>query len=182
LIGLSTPQNLSAKIATIDDEEDIFWFLVNELWVGNNNGWGFPYDPVIVTRKIQAATRPDASTRSDPTDKDFGIVGIIRGSDGAIIASIGLYLCPPMWFTSIWGMNELWLTVASKHRSRNLEKRLFDFADWAHESMKSNPAMADHVFPLYTGFYHDGEKLNVMERLWRRLSGVRKIGVLYVKD
>lgn len=187
MIGCDTHRSLKrknsdVKIATVDDEGDIFWFLVRELWEVNKNGWGYPYDPVLVTKKIQAGTRPNPEDRSDPNDQERGIIGIIRSNEGNIVASVGLFLGPPMWFTNVFGMNELWLTVARNYRGIGLERRLFEFARWSQDKMKSDPAMTAHKFPLSTGFYHDGSELSRMEKLWQRLSGGRKIGVLYLRD
>lgn len=167
-------------LASHQDEDDIYSFLVS-LWANNSSGWGYFYSPPIVLRQIEVGTRQDPKTRSDPTDERRGIIGIIR-DEGKITASVGLFIMPPVWFTTLPGLTELWLHVKPGADAR-YEQDLFDFCAWAHQTMKRDlSGKWNAPFPLSTGFMHRGKRFEAMERLWRRRSRGHKAGVLFIAD
>ena len=177
--ALVKPENVA--FATPDDEEAIYSFLVS-LWAHNERGWGTFYDPSIVARQIEVGTRPDPATRTDPTDLRRGVIGIIRGDDRRIVASVGLFIMPVMWFTSLPGLTELWLHVRPEAKNGGrLSRDLFAFSLWAHNHMKADLSDWNAPFYLQTGFLHLGKRLEVMESLWTRRSGAKKAGVLFVR-
>lgn len=164
------------------DEAEIYDFLVN-LWKHNDNGWGWAYDPVTVLKQIEAATRPNPQTRSDPRDERRGMIGIIRNEEGKVVASVGLFIGPLVWFSTLPGLTELWCYVLPEARgTARHERDLFTFARWCHDSLKRDLKGWNAPFPLVSGFMHDGPCFAVMVRLWRRLFGGRQIGALFQRD
>lgn len=173
------------RVAGWQDEERIYEFLI-ELHRYNERGWGWPFRPEIVLAQIEAATRPDPKTRTNPNDKRLGRIGLIE-AHGEIVASTGVYFVSPVWFTDAVAPQELWLYVKPEHRSHGYDKDLFDFAIWLKELAKTMPEMKDHplAWPLYTGFQYEGRDertLRAMDLLWRRRSRGRLVGQLYRVD
>lgn len=169
------------RIATIQDEEAIYNLLI-ELHRHNKFGWGFPYRPEIILRRIEQATRPDPDTRSDPGDKLRGVIGVIDGPDRLPVASVGLYVEPPVWFTDAVSLSELWFYVRPGVRGApQHERALRDFSLWVHQRLRPK----DHPlpFPMATGYMHVGPRSSVMARLWRRLwPGSHEVGRLFWVD
>lgn len=178
----------TVRWATPADETNIYDALV-ELHRLNGFGWGYPFRPEIVLAQIEVGTRADPKTRSNPQDQRRGVIGVIDSADGKIAGVIGVFFITPMWFTDWAVPTELFLFVRPTERSRRrYERDLFNFARWFRDSLKSQPSMQDSrlPFPLMTGFIHvDNPKrplLAVMDRLWQRLSGGKKIGILFMVE
>jgi hypothetical protein len=169
----------SVRIAGIKDEEPLFSLLV-DLHKHNSFGWGFPYRPELVVQWIERGTRPDPRERSNPEDQTRGIIGVVDGPNG-LRASVGLFIVTPVWFTDALCLQELWLYVRPNERgAARLFRDLFQFSLWAHEGMKVGLDKPGYPpFVLQTGFMNDADQVERMERLWRRYSGGRKIGVLF---
>lgn len=172
---------LRARAATVADENALFDLLV-DLHRHNKNGWGFPYRPEIVLDAIEAGTRPEPALRRNPANQRRGIIGVIDGAPGHLIASVGLFIDPVVWFSDAVGLTELWLYVrpSERHAARHY-RSLFAFSLWAHDHMKAQLRDYPLDFPLSTGFMHLGSRLGVMERLWMRVSGAQKCGVLFLR-
>jgi hypothetical protein len=169
------------RVATFADENALYDLLV-DLHRNNEHGWGFPYRPEIVLSCIEAGTRPEPAARRNPSNQRRGIIGVIDGTDGRLIASVGLFIDPVVWFSDATGLTELWLYVRpwARHAARHY-RSLFAFSLWAHDFMRSQLRDYPLDFPLSTGFLHLGHRLGPMERLWARFSGAKKAGVLFVR-
>ncbi len=178
--GTDAEKPASVRLATPQDEEKLFSLLV-DLWRFNKSGWNIPYRPEIVIRRIEQATRPDPSTRSDSRDQTRGLAGVIDGPNDQLIGSIGLFIEPMTWFTDAVGLIELWLYVRPGARNQRQHHRdLFAFQRWAHATIRAGmPAGYPVPFPLYSGLMNEGGKIDAMERLWRRFSGMKKVGALF---
>lgn len=175
----------SVRAAIPADEPALFDLLVR-LHHGNRDGWGFPYNPVLVSRQIEVGTRPDPATRTEPRDKRLGMIGVIDDPmyEG-FIGTVGVFLQNPMWFSDVLVPTELWLYVEPQHRRGTMhEADLMAFAKWVQATMKASPEMAEYgaPFPLLTGFMHFGSRYRAMDRLWRRLCGGRQIGSLFMVE
>jgi hypothetical protein len=173
----------NVRIADWRDEDKIYDILV-ALHRFNNFGWGWPFRPEIVLAQIEAGTRPDPATRTNPTDRRLGKIGLIDGDHGEIAGTVGVFLINPVWFTDAVAPQEIWLFVRPEYRHRGYEQNLFDFGTWFKEAMRER--MPDHPlpWPLYTGFQYEGNprKFPLMQRLWRRGSRGRLVGCLYRVD
>ncbi len=177
---IEKPENV--RIATVADEDGLYSLLI-ELHRHNDRGWGFPYRPEIVLERIETGTRPDPRTRTNPGDQRRAIIGVIDGPDGKICASTCLMLEPPVWFTDVFALMELWVYVRpSVRRGTLLYDDLFRFAKWAREYMETEIKREDPNYPypveLFSGFMHRGKRLPAMERLWSAYGD--KCGVLYL--
>ncbi len=180
----------TVRIADQRDEAHLYALLVS-LHAHNSAGWKFPFRPEIVLNRIEAGTRPlpepgredEAIPRSDLFNKMNACIGVIGEPGQPLIGSVGLFIEPVMWFSDMVGMIELWLFVRPDARGAHYERDLFDFALWAHDSMKASLGPNYRMpFPLHTGFMHRGKRFPAMERVWQRLSGAVKAGVLFVRD
>lgn len=181
-------QPASVRWATHADEHSIYDALI-ELHRVNGFGWGFPFRPEIVLAQIEVGTRADPKTRTNPIDQRRGVIGVIDGADGKIAGLVGIFFMSPMWFSDWAVPTELFLFVRPTEREhRRYARDLFDFARWFRDGLKAQPSMVDSrlPFPLMTGFMHvDNPKrplFAVMERLWQRLSGGKKIGTLFMVE
>ncbi len=172
----------TVRIADHRDEAQIYNLLVS-LHAHNNAGWRFPFRPEIVLARIETGTRPDPGTRSNLQDQRRGVIGVIGDPGQPLVGSVGLFIEPPMWFSDMPGMVELWLYVHPSARGQNYERDLFAFARWAHGFMKADLGSDYRMpFPLSTGFLHRGKRFAAMERMWQRMSGGVKVGVLFLID
>lgn len=180
-----TVENPPARIATQADEHALYEMLVR-LHRHNENGWGFPYSPVLVMRQIEVATRRDPKTRSDPRDNRVGVIGVIDGAQpGKFLGTVGIFMQSPMWFSEVLVPTELWLYVEPAYRKGGKhEADLMAFARWVRDTMRDDPAMADYgaPFPLMTGFMHMGPRYAAMQRLWQRLCKGRQVGSLFMVE
>lgn len=174
---------MSVRLATVRDEPELFKLLV-DLHRFNKAGWGLPYEPGLVRRRIEAATRPNPETRTNPQDQLRGIVGVIGPEGGRLIGSVGLFIEPFFWFTSAPSLVEIWFYVRPEERNQAQHHRdLFEFSRWTHDRLKAGMPNYRLPFDLFTGFVHMAadDKLGPMERLWRKLSGATKAGVLFAR-
>lgn len=185
----------SVRFATPADEGPLYSLLV-ALHTHNSHGWGFPFRPEIVLARIEQGTRvnPDKAEaearkvpwtpRTDPADRKRGVIGVIDGTGGRLVGSVGIFLEPPLWFSDEVIPCEIWLFVRSEARDRQRhEKALFDWSNRAHAVLKAGlPEDYPVPFPLATGFLHLGQRYPAMERLWRWRSGGRKVGTLFWRD
>lgn len=174
------------RIANFHDERALYALLV-DLHRHNQAGWGYPYAPRTVMSQIEVGTRPDPRTRSNPNDIRGGIIGVIDSPEGRLIGTIGLFDMAPAWFsegTDARALFEIWLYVRprARHIGRHY-RNLFRFGHWAHDSMKADLAKTDYpyIFPMFTGFMHQGNRYLLMERLWQTFCGGRKVGSLYMR-
>ncbi len=100
---------------------------------------------------------------------------------GPLIGSVGIFLDPATWYTEALVPTELWLYVRRGERgAARHERALMSYAKWFHAGLKAGPERINHPFPLMTGFFHGAKQFGAMERLWRRLSGGKKVGVLFM--
>ena len=172
----------SVRTADYRDEDAAYSLLV-AMHRHNDGGWHFPYDPSVVLARIETATRPDPRTRTNPQDQRVGTIGVIGPLGGPLIGIVGVFLDPPMWFTSALAPTELFLFVRKGERgAARHERDLMAYAEWFHAGLKAGMPNYKLPFPLLTGFMHLGSRFEGMERLWRRLCGGRKAGVLFMKD
>jgi hypothetical protein len=178
---LTKPERV--RIALPSDEAAILALLI-EMHASLDAGWGWPYRTDLVCDRIEAGTRPDLSTRSNPMNKRLGRVGVVDGSDG-IIASTGVFLEQATWYSDAFYVQELWLYVKPSVREDGIFQDLFDFNAWVHQEMTQGiEATYPFPMPLATGFLNmrgDPREVEVMERLWRRHSGAQKCGVLFMR-
>jgi hypothetical protein len=189
---MTTAAPASVRMATVADEESVYRLLV-EMHRYNSNGWGFDYDQGIVLSQIEAATRPPPMQRSDPRNQEVGFIGLVDDTDGNPVGLIGLFLKPPMWFTTAPCVMELFLYVRPGVPGRaHHERDLRAYGKWVHASMKADRHMADYAapFPLLTGFFNmeplpadprKRSRFDLLRRLWRRWGG-REVGVLWMVE
>lgn len=181
-----------ASVRTADpiDEPQIFALLI-EMHKHNAAGWGWPYSSKIIMDRIETATRRwDKETkrynppRTNPQDNRWGVIGVIDGPPGGpLVGAVGVFLDPPMWFSSALTPMELFLFVRKGERgAARHERDLVGYAKWFHAGLKERGAGGILRFPLMTGFVHMGGRFSAMERLWRRLSGGQKVGVMFRWD
>lgn len=174
----------SVRLATYKDEVALYEFLL-EHHRALDNGWGHRYDPLLVSAKIEAATRPNPAMRSNPQNQERGLIGVIDGPDGQIIASIGLFVIPFFWFSRVPSLVETWLYVRPGARGKaRHERALFQFRKWAHATLKAGMHDYNDPFLSLTGFMNltpDATPTR-MARLWRILCGDRLIGCLYGRE
>jgi len=105
------------------DEDEIFEML---LGLHEENGL-FSVDEERTRAFIRTAITPGG-----------GIVGVIRGADGKLEASVGMTL-DQWWYTSDWCLSERWVYVVPAARKRSFAdkhaSRLIDYAKWAAEQL-----------------------------------------------
>lgn len=170
---------MTVRIATVADEAAVFDILV-DLWRHNECGWGFQFSSLIVAETIECATRPDPSTRSNPHNQRRGVIGLIDGPLGRPIATVGIFLDPPVWFTETVVPTELWLYVRPEARKRlRLESELAAFAINVKERLDPHDGS---LWPMPTGFMFLGEpkRFQSMMRLWMRIfRGAKPVGMLF---
>lgn len=68
------------------------------------------------------------------THQQGGIIGLIRGDDGSIEASIGLVI-QQFWYTDDWSLMEHWMFVAPEHRKSTHAQRLLSYAKWCGQQL-----------------------------------------------
>lgn len=174
----------SVRLATYKDEAAIFDLLV-ALHGTLDGGWGHRYDPLLVSAKIEAATRPLTEMRSNPQNQERGLIGVIDGPDGKIVGGVGLFVVPFFWFSRVPSLVETFLFVRPEARGQAKHHRdLFRFSQWAHATLKAGIHDYNEPFLHLTGFMNlrQDDSPKRMERLWRKLSGGRVIGVLFGRE
>ena len=115
-----TDKPVNVRIATPNDEQELFKLLTEKLYYENG---AFSVSPQKVVESIQHATRGQG-----------GIIGIIDG-DGEIAGSIGMRL-GNFWYSDDWHIEELWNFVGEDYRRSEYAKNLIQFGKWAAETMK----------------------------------------------
>lgn len=129
-------------LALPEDEEDVYDFLM-ALHAENAL---FPVSP----EKVRAAIR-------HATDRQGGIIALIRGKDGRIEASFGAVI-DPWWYTIAPSLNEVWNYVRPDCRRTTHARRLIEFAKRLEQELG---------IPLFMGIIST-ERTEAKMRLYRR--------------
>lgn len=154
---LTKPETV--RIATVADEESIFWHLMGPM--RDDNDLGLPVSPRSVYDTIHACCTGELS-----------ICGVIDGADGPV-ASIGIRGQYP-WFSEEIILTQIWLFVIPEARSHaRLGADLFKFANWHREDMSRrvgyNMSLENTVLSLHN--------LPLKRRFWGRYG--REIGHVF---
>lgn len=145
---------LAVRAAEISDEKALYEMLVA---FHADNYLGQSYDPVRVLDQMKIGT-----------EHKGGMIGVIDGLDGSIIASVGLFPTQG-WYTAEWTWTEFWLFVRPEYRKANpIARDLFQFMKWV--AQETNMPVATGVSSL--------KRLGVKERYWGRHA--KRIGGLYL--
>lgn len=103
-----------------------------------------------------------------------GIAGVVDGSNGDLIASIGIFPVNP-WWTDEWHLSQHWMYVDPEYRyGGKLHKSLLKFARWHRDDMAQR---LGYRMGFENSFLTKGNILPRL-RLWRQNAG-RPIGVLF---
>lgn len=159
---LTKPETV--RIATVADEPQLFWHLMNDMRDANELG-------------LQISDRAVYDTLHACCTGELSVCGVIDGRDGPV-ASVGIrgqYL----WFSEQVVLCQLWLFVIPEARGyASLWEDLFDFAAWHREDMSQKAGysltLENSVMSL--------DRLEAKRRLWRRRmvrDGGREMGHIF---
>lgn len=152
---------MTVRLATIADEEALYWQVLNDL--NSDNNLGFSPSAKKVYDHIHACC----------TGKG-GIAGVIDGPGGYLIGSIGIESIQP-WHSQDWFLIQVWQFVLPEYRKgTHHAEDLFAFAE-AHRRYMSSELGYDIVLET-TVMSH--KRLEAKSRLWRRRGG-KQIGAMF---
>lgn len=150
---------MTVRPASVSDQEEIYWLLLNDL--NADNSLGFRPSPKKVFEHVHCCC----------TGRN-GVAGVIDGPRG-IIGSIGIELVQP-WHSDDWFLMQVWQFVHPDYRhgtSHGLE--LFTFAE-EHRKFMCQALNCDMVLET-TVMSH--KRLEAKKRLWRRHG--KELGAIY---
>lgn len=156
--------------AKLEDADAIFEHLMK---LHAENGL-FPVNADKVRAEIHTCLTPDANGRMQ------NIIGLIRGKDRKIEASIGLTLSE-IWYSDCVQLMEKWIFVESEYRATPHAKNLVSFAKWYADCLnKALEAAGDgqQVVPLSIGIL-TLKSLEPKKRLYQRM-GLQQIGATFL--
>ncbi len=154
------------KLAGPEDEDRLYEHITAGPVLDPGFGFGVPYSPEKVRAQIEVATR-----------RQGGMIGLIKGKDSEIAASVCLVMSS-WWYSAEIYLGEVWLYVSPDYRHNGFEKDLFRFCKWGREQFSA--AMGRPV-ALVTSV-SSPTRLDAKTRLWRRLCGGRQVGSIFVND
>lgn len=137
------------RIATIQDVQALSWHCY-ELF--KDNFMGLPFSTKRVGETVTACCTGQG-----------GIAGVIDGSDGYPIASIGITPIQPI-YSDKWILSESWMFVRPEFRGWRYDADLFAFAKWYRESVCPN---FGYDIPLEMSIY-SFKRLDAKTRLLKR--------------
>lgn len=150
---------MTVRLATIDDAEELYWFLLSDL--GADNSLGFT--PSL--KKIWGHVH-DCCTGKN------GIAGVIDGP-GGIIGSIGIEVVQP-WHSEDWFLSQVWQFVHPEHRHGTKHgEDLFAFAEY-HRRYMCEHTGRDMILETTV---MSRKRLAAKTRLWRRHG--QQIGAMF---
>jgi hypothetical protein len=153
-----------------EDEEALYLHLMN---LHSENGL-FPVNPDKVRAAIHSWVTPDANGQRQD------LVGIIRGPDRRIEASIGLTLAS-VWYSDCAQLLERWTFVEAPYRASSHAKNLVTFAKWYTDSLNaalSSMEDGQQIIPLSIGILTEKNLLPKI-RLYQR-AGLQQIGATFM--
>lgn len=151
---------MTVRVATVADEEALFWLLMHDY--SADNDLGFSVSPLKVYDRVHACCMAQG-----------GIAGVIDGPDG-IIGTIGIEAIQP-WYSEDWILIQTWQFVLPEHRHGTTHGAdLFAFA----EAHRASVAKAKGADILMESMVMSEKRLEAKARLWRRKAG-RQIGVMF---
>ena len=143
------------RLALPADESALYALLVA---LHHANPMGSGYNPAMVLEQIRMGT-----------EQRGGIIGVIDGPDGTLVASVGLFPYHP-WYVDQWALNELWLFVRPEARhGAALYRDLFRFMQWVRQENPSMEILTNVV---------SRDRLPLKERIWARFA--ERIGAIYL--
>lgn len=152
------------------DEQALYEHLLN---LHNENGL-FPINNEKVRAAIHSWLTPLANGLMQ------NLVGIIRGPEKRIEASIGLTLSD-VWYSDHMQLLERWIYVEPQHRATSHAKNLVRFAKWYADTL--NAALEatggdQQIVPLSIGILTEKDLVPKM-RLYQR-EGLQQIGATFM--
>lgn len=153
-----------------EDEEAVFHHLMS---LHSENGL-FPVNAEKVREAIHGWVTPDENGQRQD------LIGIIRGPDRRIEASIGLTLAS-VWYSDCAELLERWTFVEAPYRASSHAKNLVNFAKWYTDSLNaalSSLEDGQQIIPLSIGILTEKNLLPKM-RLYQR-AGLQQIGATFM--
>ncbi len=150
----------AVRIATQRDEAALYDLLMA---LNADNGFGIPISPEKIRAQMEKGTRQQG-----------GIVGVIDGPDGQLVASIGLFM-QQFWYAERYYLGEMWLFVRPEFRrgTRHADD-LFRFAEWCRREMESG---SDQPWIVMTSV-SSPRRLDAKLRFWARHA--EQVGGIFV--
>ena len=129
----------SVRLATERDEDALYDLLIDTHRTSAFHGM-IPYRAEKVLAAIQMGTQQKGGR---------GIIGIIYGNNGVIVASVGLLLTE-WWWSDVPYIMIKWIYVRPEARNGTGHYReLFDFVEWVRERLTAD---ADVPYPILVEF------------------------------
>jgi hypothetical protein len=155
------------RLARPEDEAALFRLLM-ALKDDNNRGLDFRIDDDRVMEHIVMGTRMKC-----------GMHGVIDAPDdlGELAGSIGV-IWDRLWFSSDWGLAQLWLFVRPKYRNGNHYAE--NLVDWA-KSIRDDLEKRAGQRVLMANSVISTERLDAKLKFWQRHSGHLVGGVFMIR-
>lgn len=140
------------RLATMYDEQAIYDLLIMDL--KENAEAVAPIDPDMVIERIMLATRHQK-----------GMIGVIDGPDGFIVATVGLFN-ERWWWSMGWHFCKVWDFVHPDYRQHGYGKELIKFGEWCSDTMTRKAGYRIYTLAGVLGFKRIRDKI----RLYRRMT------------